>query len=112
MGYVPANRHLYRVHPCTALPQETIHRYVRAFASWRGINSDDNHPDISYNTRVESVTERYTRASDGSLIRRGWTLTLKKLVKTGDHTSKAIWWTEVSALFGQVEPVLHVSLVG
>ena len=51
---------------------------------------------ISYDTRVESVTERYSTASDGSLVRHGWTLTLRKLVKTGEYTSKATWWTEVN----------------
>ncbi|KIY64798.1 FAD/NAD(P)-binding domain-containing protein [Cylindrobasidium torrendii FP15055 ss-10] len=62
-----------------------VQRYLRAFASWHDINVNDDGP-ISYNTRVDRVEKR----ADG----KGWTLTLKELVQTGDHTAKASWYTE------------------
>ncbi|KAJ6454571.1 hypothetical protein DFH09DRAFT_1235953 [Mycena vulgaris] len=61
------------------LPHRTLARYLRAFASFHGANSNDENPNIAYRTRVEL---------------HGWTLTLKRLEKTGPRTSKATWWTE------------------
>ncbi|KAJ6617506.1 hypothetical protein B0H10DRAFT_2032715 [Mycena sp. CBHHK59/15] len=71
------------------LPHRTLSRYLRSFSSFHGINSNDESPDISYNTRVELVEKRY---DDGQ--ERGWTLTLKRLERIGPHSSKATWWTE------------------
>ncbi|KAJ7083602.1 hypothetical protein B0H15DRAFT_850102 [Mycena belliarum] len=72
------------------LPHRTLGRYLRAFASWRGINSNDASPDIAYNTRVELVQKRY----DDAGREQGWTLTLKRLERAGPQSSKATWWTE------------------
>ena len=72
------------------LPQQKLQNYLRAFASWHGINTNDGNSHISYNTRVESVQKRY--AEDGS--RTGWTLTVKELVKTS-NTTRATWTTQV-----------------
>ncbi|KAJ6457518.1 hypothetical protein DFH09DRAFT_1115796 [Mycena vulgaris] len=72
------------------LPHRTLARYLRAFASFHGANSNDENPNIAYRTRVELVQKRY----DESGREHGWTLTLKRLEKTGPRTSKATWWTE------------------
>ncbi|KAJ7449225.1 hypothetical protein FB451DRAFT_1287859 [Mycena latifolia] len=72
------------------LPQRTLGRYLRAFASFHGVNSNDANPDIAYNTRVELVQKRYDEAGR----EYGWTLTLKRLERTGTGSSKATWWTE------------------
>ncbi|KAG6840677.1 hypothetical protein C0991_005138 [Blastosporella zonata] len=72
------------------LPHAKIGRYVRAFASFHGANSNDDNPHISFNTRVEVVEKRYNEYSEEA----GWTLTLKKVVHTGLQTSKAIWTTD------------------
>jgi hypothetical protein len=64
---------------------------MRSFASFHGINSNDDNSNISYHTRVEHVEKHI--ADDGQ--ERGWILTLKKFVKTGPNSSKATWWTEV-----------------
>ncbi|KAF8218214.1 hypothetical protein K438DRAFT_1657096 [Mycena galopus ATCC 62051] len=71
------------------LPHRTLARYLRAFASFHGVNSNDASPDIAYNTRVELVEKRYDE--DGQ--ERGWTLTLKRLERVANST-KATWWTE------------------
>ncbi|KAJ7717985.1 hypothetical protein B0H16DRAFT_1897773 [Mycena metata] len=71
------------------LPHRTLARYLRAFSSFHGVNSNDASPDISYSTRVELVEKRY----DEEGRERGWTLTLKKLEKTL-HGATATWWTE------------------
>ena len=65
------------------IPQQKLQKYLRAFASWNGINNNDGNPHISYNTRVESVQKRY--AEDGS--RTGWTLTMKEVVRTSSNKS-------------------------
>lgn len=79
----------------TISPSELTHyqlqRYMRSFASFHGINSNDNNPNTSYNTRVELVEKRF----DDDEQEQGWRLTLKKLVKTAEGKSKATWWTEV-----------------
>ncbi|KAJ7078504.1 hypothetical protein C8R44DRAFT_825339 [Mycena epipterygia] len=72
------------------LPHRLLGRYLRAFASFHGVNSNDASPNIAYNTRVELVQKRYDEAGQ----ERGWTLTLKRLERTGHNSSKATWWTE------------------
>jgi len=68
-----------------------MRNYLRSFASFHGINSNDDNFNISYHTRAEHVEKHV--ANDGQ--ERGWILTLKKFVKTGPNSSKATWWTEV-----------------
>ncbi|KAJ7803583.1 hypothetical protein B0H14DRAFT_2887434, partial [Mycena olivaceomarginata] len=63
---------------------------LRAFASFHGANSNDANPDVAYNTRVERVEKRY----DDAGLEHGWTLTLKRLERTGQHSGKATWWNE------------------
>ncbi|KAJ7210168.1 hypothetical protein GGX14DRAFT_565955 [Mycena pura] len=72
------------------LPHRTLARYLRAFASFHGVNSNDKSSDIAYNTRVELVEKRYDEAGK----ERGWTLTLKRLESAGKDSVKATWWTE------------------
>ncbi|KAJ7148730.1 hypothetical protein C8R43DRAFT_1008568 [Mycena crocata] len=72
------------------LPQQTLARYLRAFSSFHGINSNDETPDIAYSTRVELVQKRYDDA--GREV--GWTLTLKRLERVGRNSCKATWWIE------------------
>ncbi|KAJ7768124.1 hypothetical protein DFH07DRAFT_915447 [Mycena maculata] len=72
------------------LPHRTLARYLRAFASFHGANSNDANPDIAYNTRVELVEKRYDEAGQ----EHGWTVTVKRLERTGPYSSTAIWWTE------------------
>jgi len=64
---------------------------MRSFASFHGINSNDDSHNIYYNTRVEDVRKNFD--IDGQ--EHGWNLTLKKFVRTGINSSKATWWTEV-----------------
>jgi hypothetical protein len=73
-----------------ALPNRKLQRYLRAFASWHGVNTNDNNPNISYNTRVELAEKRLNK--DGDEV--GWTLTLKNLVSTGRGSVKATWTKE------------------
>ncbi|TFK31089.1 hypothetical protein BDQ12DRAFT_694562 [Crucibulum laeve] len=72
------------------LPHRKLTQYLRAFASWHGINNNDGSPNISYNTRVELVKKRYNE--DGN--EAGWTLTLKTVVQTGPSTTTATWTQE------------------
>ncbi|KAJ6493974.1 hypothetical protein C8R47DRAFT_1012275 [Mycena vitilis] len=72
------------------LPHRTLARYLRAFASFHGINSNDRSSDIAYNTRVELVEKRYDETGQ----ERGWRLTLKRLERIGLNSTKATWWTE------------------
>ncbi|KAG5640855.1 hypothetical protein DXG03_006820, partial [Asterophora parasitica] len=72
------------------LPHAKLGRYIRAFASYHGINSNDKNPRITYNTRVELVEKRY----DARGAEAGWTLTLKTVERTGAHSSKATWRTQ------------------
>ncbi|RDB31080.1 Flavin-containing monooxygenase ustF2 [Hypsizygus marmoreus] len=72
------------------LPHAKVGRYVRAFASYHGVNSNDGNPRVSYNTRVELVEKRFDQNGNEA----GWTLTLKKVVRTGKTSSKAIWTAE------------------
>lgn len=57
------------------------------------MNSNDQNPDVSYNTRVERVAKRF----DAHGAEAGWTLSLKRVVGTGRNPSKAIWTAEVCA---------------
>ncbi|KAG6907920.1 hypothetical protein DXG01_006850 [Tephrocybe rancida] len=72
------------------LPHAKIGRYVRAFASFHGVNSNDANTRVSYNTRVELVEKRYNEYGEEA----GWTLTLKQVIATGKESSKAIWSRE------------------
>lgn len=74
-----------------ALTQNHLQRYVRTFASLHEINSNDNSPNTSYNTRVERVDKRF----DVNGREVGWTLTLRKFIETGLTSYKIQWWTEV-----------------
>lgn len=69
-----------------------LQRYMRSFASLHGINSNDENPHFSYNTRVELVDKHFDDQGD----ERGWALTLKKLEKTGENSFRATWWKEAS----------------
>ncbi|KAJ7621042.1 hypothetical protein FB45DRAFT_928193 [Roridomyces roridus] len=71
------------------IPHRTLARYLRAFASFHGVNSNDANPDIEYKTRVELVEKRY----DDTGAEHGWTLTLKRLDQS-ESGVKATWWTE------------------
>ncbi|KAJ3574592.1 hypothetical protein NP233_g1659 [Leucocoprinus birnbaumii] len=70
-----------------AIPQVQVGRYLRAFASWNGINTNDNSPDVSYRTRVELVEKRV----DSSGKQVGWTLTTKKLDEIEGGLNRATW---------------------
>ncbi|KAF7303676.1 Dimethylaniline monooxygenase [Mycena indigotica] len=72
------------------LPHRLLARYLRAFASFHGINNNDGNPDISYNTRVELVERRHDEAGN----EHGWRLTLKQLERITSQKVKATWWTE------------------
>lgn len=78
----------------TELTHYALRKYMRAFASLHGLNSNDDHPDLAYNTRVERVEKRF----DAVGRREGWRLTLKELVQTGGAASRATWWTEARVL--------------
>lgn len=77
-----------------------LQKYMRAFASIHGINSNDENPYISYNTRVELVRKHYR--DDGE--ENGWSLTLKTLVRTGVNTSEATWRKEVNNILNYDSP--------
>ncbi|KAJ3551316.1 hypothetical protein NP233_g13102 [Leucocoprinus birnbaumii] len=70
-----------------AVPQAKVGRYLRSFASWNGINTNDNSEDISYNTRVELVEERVE--STGKQV--GWTLTTKRMDVAESGLTKVTW---------------------
>ncbi|KAJ3997739.1 hypothetical protein F5050DRAFT_1568782 [Lentinula boryana] len=77
-------------HTPLTLTQNHLQRYVRTFASLHEINSNDNNPNTSYNTRVERVDKRY----DANGKEAGWSLTLRKFIETGPNSYKIQWWTE------------------
>ncbi|KAJ3796860.1 hypothetical protein GGU11DRAFT_111910 [Lentinula aff. detonsa] len=77
-------------HTPLTLTQNHLQRYVRTFASLHEINSNDNNPNTSYNTRVERVDKRY----DANGKEAGWSLTLRKFIETGPSSYKIQWWTE------------------
>ncbi|KAF5371155.1 hypothetical protein D9758_004079 [Tetrapyrgos nigripes] len=66
-----------------------LQAYLRAFASYHGLNTNDENPNVFYDTRVELIEKRYV---DGK--RHGWTMTLKEFVQTGPRSYKVKWWTE------------------
>ncbi len=74
-----------------ALHNRKLQGYLRAFASYHGLNSNDNNPNISYNTRVELAEKHHD--DDGE--EDGWNLTVKTLVDGHNGTLKAIWRKEV-----------------
>ncbi|KAE9385563.1 hypothetical protein BT96DRAFT_1026551 [Gymnopus androsaceus JB14] len=76
-----------------ALTHNHLQRYIRAFASFHGVNSNDNSPNASYNTRVERVDKRYS-SLNGTKVEAGWTLLLRKFIQTGTSSYKVRWWTE------------------
>ncbi|KAJ7862518.1 hypothetical protein B0H14DRAFT_3107725 [Mycena olivaceomarginata] len=73
-----------------SLPHRMLARYLRAFASFHGVNSNDGNPDVFYSTRVERVDKHY----DETGRENGWTLILKRLERTGPTSGKATWWKE------------------
>lgn len=80
---------------CKALPNAKLGRYLRAFASWHGLNNNDNSPNISYNTRVELIKKRLD--SDGKQI--GWTLTTKEVIQVADGANRVTWDAQVDRSF-------------
>ncbi|KAJ3794505.1 hypothetical protein GGU11DRAFT_795974 [Lentinula aff. detonsa] len=68
-----------------------LERYVRAFASYHSLNSNDNNPNISYNTRVERVSKRYDIQSHKET---GWSLLLRQFIQIGNNSYKIRWWEE------------------
>ncbi|KAJ3563901.1 hypothetical protein NP233_g8641 [Leucocoprinus birnbaumii] len=68
-------------------PSPKVGRYLRAFASWNQVNSNDDTTAVSYNTRVELVEKRLD--SSGKQI--GWTLTTKKLEEISGGINRATW---------------------
>ncbi|KJA15537.1 hypothetical protein HYPSUDRAFT_149012 [Hypholoma sublateritium FD-334 SS-4] len=70
-----------------ALHNRQLQGYVRAFASFHGVNSNDDNPAVSYNTRVELAEKHYGK--DGQ--EDGWILTTKSLVDLTKQTLQAVW---------------------
>ncbi|KDQ18078.1 hypothetical protein BOTBODRAFT_29394 [Botryobasidium botryosum FD-172 SS1] len=68
------------------LPHDMLARYLRAFASYHGANSNDENPEVSYSTRVEKAEK-----IEGNT--ETWKLTLKKLSREKGVVT-ARWWTE------------------
>lgn len=75
------------------LTHDMLQRYMRSFATFHGVNSIGANPNISYNTRVELAEKDY----NGSGNESSWTLTLKRLEKMSENSSRATWSTEVRA---------------
>jgi len=73
------------------IPNQQLQRYLRAFASWLGLNTNDKSTDISYNTRVELIEKHVNDEGDEV----GWTLTLKELETTHGSNLKATWYKKV-----------------
>ncbi|KAG5640054.1 hypothetical protein DXG03_001501, partial [Asterophora parasitica] len=63
---------------------------IRAFASFHGINTNDNNPRVKYNMHVELVKKRY----DAHGMEAGWTLMLKTVERTRRYLAKVTWRTE------------------
>ena len=68
-----------------------VRNYVRSYASYLNINSNDENPATSYNTRVEHVEKRINQAGQ----EQGWRLWLRSLEPTQSNKYRATWWTEV-----------------
>ena len=77
-------------HISLELTHYQLRNYMRSFASFHGINGNDDNCNVSYDTRVELVEKNFGIGGQ----EHGWTLTLKKFVRTGPNSSKATWWTE------------------
>ncbi|KDQ17070.1 hypothetical protein BOTBODRAFT_30457 [Botryobasidium botryosum FD-172 SS1] len=74
------------------LPHAKLRAYLRAFASYQGVNSNDENPEVSYNTRVERVEK--IADGEGTAENSGkWKLTLKTLKESKGKVT-ARWWTE------------------
>lgn len=107
MGYVHAgssnfSRPAYSRHARSRFPEVShyqVRNYVRSYASYLNINSNDNNTATAYNTRVERIEKRVDQAGR----ERGWRLWLRSFVPTGRHAYRATWWTEVRFL--RHEPV-------
>ncbi|KAI9573779.1 hypothetical protein HD554DRAFT_2052569 [Boletus coccyginus] len=67
-----------------------LRNYVRSYASYLHINSNDENPATAYNTRVERVEKRINHAGQ----EQGWRLWLSSLKKTWDNVYRTTWWTE------------------
>ncbi|KAF8127436.1 hypothetical protein EV363DRAFT_1515362 [Boletus edulis] len=67
-----------------------IRNYVRSYAAYLNINSNDENPATAYNTRVERVEKRINEAGK----EQGWRLWLRSLEPTPSSTYRATWWTE------------------
>ena len=68
-----------------------VRNYVRSYASYLNINSNDENPTTAYNTRVEHVEKRINHAGQ----EQGWRLWLRSLEPTHGNMYRATWWTEV-----------------
>ena len=73
------------------LSQDQVRNYVRSYASYLNINSNDENLAAVYNTRVERVEKRSNKAGQ----EQGWRLWLRSLEPTQNHTYRVTWWTEV-----------------
>ncbi|TFK26048.1 FAD/NAD(P)-binding domain-containing protein [Coprinopsis marcescibilis] len=67
-----------------ALPHQKLSRYIRSFASWHGVNTNDGNPHAFYNTRVEHVERRH--------VADGWTVVSKEVVKTAGNATRSTWF--------------------
>ncbi|KJA22324.1 hypothetical protein HYPSUDRAFT_41185 [Hypholoma sublateritium FD-334 SS-4] len=73
-----------------ALHNRKLQGYLRAFASYHGLNSNDNNPNVSYNTRVELAEKHHDEGGEEN----GWNLTVKTLIEGKDGILKAVWRKE------------------
>ncbi|EEB86608.1 hypothetical protein MPER_16374, partial [Moniliophthora perniciosa FA553] len=69
---------------------EYIGSYLRSFASFNRINTNDGNPNVFYDTRVELIQPRLLSNS----TQKGWTLTLKQLIQRSDRGCRVKWWKE------------------
>ncbi|KAF8556439.1 FAD/NAD(P)-binding domain-containing protein [Imleria badia] len=67
-----------------------VRNYVRSYASYININSNDDNPAAAYNTRVERVEKRINEPGQ----EQGWRLWLRTLEPAQGNTYRATWWTE------------------
>jgi len=68
-----------------ALPNQKLQRYLRSFATWHGVNSNDGNTNASYNTRLELATQK-----EGG----GWSLTLTRLEDVRHGSNLRVTWIE------------------
>ncbi|KAG9309498.1 hypothetical protein JVU11DRAFT_10469 [Chiua virens] len=91
MGYVPGTSlNWLFIHSTPELNHYQYRNYVRSYASYLNINSNDENPVAAYNTRVERIEKRVNLAGQ----EQGWRLWLKFVERTGLNTCRATWWTE------------------